>query len=315
MSATRRLSLVVLVTTVVLAACDGSPPAETDGEASATPSDSSGPAVQGHILYSRITGTDAAEFFVANPDGSDETPFAPGKAFEARNLSPDGSRLALVAEVGLGPIVGGTVEVDGSGFRLFPHLDGSLNLACGVWASPRRLACEGWDESDPSRKGIYTVRASDGRDLQRLTRERDVPCDYSPDGTQLAFVRTGANPQLGSLMVMDAEGGDADPLLNDVALSGIACDWSPDGRSILVATRDGTMVTVSPSSSEVTPVVGEGIDGFALGGTWSLDGSHILFSMTFQGDLWDVYVVAADGSNLTRITDTVDIEEGSIWLP
>ena len=80
MSATRRLSLVVLVTTVVLAACDGSPPAETDGEASATPSDSSGPAVQGHILYSRITGTDAAEFFVANPDGSDETPFAPGKA-------------------------------------------------------------------------------------------------------------------------------------------------------------------------------------------------------------------------------------------
>jgi Tol biopolymer transport system component len=177
------------------------------------------------------------------------------------------------------------------------------------------LACEGWDDSDASRTGIYTVRATDGRDLQRLTRARDVPCDYSPDGTQLAFVRTGANPQLGKLMVMDPEEGDADLLLDDVALSGIACDWSPDGRSILVATGDGTLVTVTPSSSESLPIVGEGIDGFALGGTWSLDGSHVLFSMTFQGDLWDVYVVAADGSNLIRITDSVDIEEGAIWLP
>ena len=254
------------------------------------------------------------EFFVANPDGSDETPFAPGKEFEARNLSPNGSRLALVAEDSPGAFVGGTVDVDGSAFRLFAHPDPSLNLACGVWASPRRLACEGWDDSDPSRAGIYTVRASDGGDPRRLTQDRDVPCDYSPDGSQLAFVRTAANPQFGTLMVMDAEGGDADPLLDDVALSGIACDWSPDGRSILAATGDGMMVTVTPSS-ESSPLIGDGIHGFALGGTWSLDGSHILFSMTFEGDQWDVYVAAADGSNLTRITDSELIEEGSIWLP
>lgn len=311
MSELGRLPVSLLVASMALAACSGSPPA-TNGEASASPS--TAPPAQGHILYSHITGSGVGEFFVANPDGSDETPFAPGKEFEARNLSPDGSRLALVAEDGPGAFVGGTVEVDGSAFRLFPHLDGSLNLACGVWASPRRLACEGWDDSDPSRAGIYTVRASDGRDPRRLTQARDVPCDYSPDGTQLAFVRTAANPQLGSLMVMDAKGGDADLLLDDVALSGIACDWSPDGRSILVATGDGTMVTVTPFSDS-SPLIVDGIDGFALGGTWSLDGSHILFSMTFEGDQWDVYVVAADGSNLTRITDAELIEEGSIWLP
>ena len=79
--------------------------------------------------------------------------------------------------------------------------------------------------------------------------------------------------------------------------------------------RRWVAVTVTPSSSEATPIVGEGIDGFALGGTWSLDGSHILFSMTFEGDLWDVYVVAADGSKLTRITNSELIEEGAIWLP
>lgn len=52
----------------------------------------------------------------------------------------------------------------------------------GGWAPEGRLACEGWDDSDPSRAGIYTVRASDGSDPRRLTRQRDIPCEYSPMG-------------------------------------------------------------------------------------------------------------------------------------
>ncbi len=272
------------------------------------------PPPEGRILYSRIRDSGVTDFFEANPDGSSETPFAVGEAIEPRNLSPDGSRLAVVAEIGEGAFVAGTIGIDGSGLRLFSKHDPTLNLACGVWASPRRLACEGWDDSDPSRNGIYTVRASDGGAVKQLTRARDVPCEYSPDGTQLAFVRTGTDPQLGALMVMDAEGGDARPLFDDVELTGIACDWSPDGTRILTGGADGRLVMVALDGAS-SPFVGEGIGGFAAGGTWSPDGSHILFSMTFEGAQWDVYVAAADGSNLTRITDSPLIEEGGIWLP
>ena len=97
-------------------------------------------------------------------DGSDERAFVPEEEFETRNLSPDGSRLAIVAPGDRGPLVGGSVGVDGSDYRLFAGQDPSLNLACGVWAPERRMACEGWDDTDPSRAGIYTVRATDGTD-------------------------------------------------------------------------------------------------------------------------------------------------------
>ena len=266
------------------------------------------------ILFSRIMPSGETRHFVAGTDGSDEQPFLPGKEFEGRNVSPDGSRLAIVAANDQGMLVGGSVGVDGAGFHLLANPEPKLHLACGVWAPEERFACEGWDDSDASRAGIYTVRASDGGDPQRLTHARDVPCDYSPDGTQLAFVRTGADDAVGTLMVMNARGRDARPLLDDVALAGIACDWSPTGRSILAGSTDGTLVIVTPDG-ESTPFVGDGIDGYASGGVWSLDGSRILFSMTLEGEQFDVYTAAADGTGLTRITDSDLLEEAATWLP
>jgi Tol biopolymer transport system component len=270
--------------------------------------------VNDRILFSRIAASGEVRYFVVDADGSDEQPFLPGKEFEGRSVSPDGTRLAIVAVNDQGVLVGGSVGVDGTGFRLLPNAEPRQNLACGVWASDQRIACEGWDDSDASRAGIYTVRASDGGDPQRLTHARDVPCDYSPDGTQLAFVRTGADDAVGTLMVMDARGRDARPLLEDVALAGIACDWSRDGRSILTGSSDGTLMLVTPDGAS-TPLVGGRVDGYASGGVWSSDGSRILFSMTLEGEQFDVYTTAADGTDLTRITDSELLEEASTWLP
>ena len=61
-------------------------------------------------------------------------------------------------------IVGGTMGVDGSGFRLFENPEPSLNLACGHWAPDDRMACEAWSDADSSLAGIRTVLASDGSD-------------------------------------------------------------------------------------------------------------------------------------------------------
>ena len=76
---------------------------------------------------------------------------------------------------------------DGTVERVFDIPDGSLNLACTVWSpDDKRLACEGWDDADASRNGIYTVRSSDGGGLVRLTKApgpADFVGDYSPDGT------------------------------------------------------------------------------------------------------------------------------------
>ena len=295
--------------------CTGDHPTPTQGDASESgaPTASVEGPLPGRILFSRIMPSGEFLHFSVSTDGSGETPFVAGVEFEARHLSPDGSLLAISAPNEQGLLVGGTVGVDGSDYRLFATTDPSLNLVCGVWAPEGRLACEGWDDSDPSRAGIYTVRASDGTDPQRLTRQRDIPCEYSPDGTQLAFVRTVTDDGRGTLMVMDAAGGTARPLLDDVVLTGIPCDWSPDGSSIL-ASSAGALHFVT-LDGETSRLVGDGIGGFAMGGLWSPDGSHVLFSMSLADQQFDVYTAAADGSALTRIADSELLEESAYWLP
>jgi Tol biopolymer transport system component len=277
--------------------------------------DRSATSVDDRILFSRTSRTGEIRYFVASADGSGETPFAQGNEFEGRQVSPDGSQLAIVGPNETGVLAGGTVDIDGTGFRLFGNPDPTLNLACGVWAPVDRMACEGWDDSDPSRDGIYTVRATDGSDPQRLTRHRDVPCEYSPDGTRLAFIRTEADDTVGTLMLMDAEGGDARALLGGVTLSGapIPCDWSPDGRSILV-TSDGELIVVT-LGGEASPIEGDRLGGYSLGARWSSNGEHVLFSMTLEADDFDVYTVAADGTELTRVIDTELPEVATGWLP
>jgi len=301
----------VRILTACLTACIASVGCAAD-TSSPTQAPSTVSTAVGHLLILRYPSTGSGEYFVANVDGSDEQAFLPGEEFEARQLSPDNTRVAIVAPNEDGILTGASVGTDGRNRTDLVNDDPSLHLACGVWAPNDRLACEGFDESTPSRSGIYTVSAEDGGDLQRLTHERDVPCDYSPDGSRLAFIRTGADEGVGTLALMDADGGKLESLDAKVFLSGIACDWSPDGNSILIGSPDGEILLVSPDGGSSTF---PGLEGFASGPTWSSDGSHIMFSMTLEGEQFDVYTVAADGTELTRITDSDLLEEAVVWLP
>lgn len=250
------------------------------------------------------------DLFVVDTDGTGEQPFLPDEEVETRTVSPDGSLLALVGTNDQGLIVGGTVGTDGKGFHLFDSVDPTLNLACGVWSPDAwRLACEGWDDSNPRRAGVYTVQASYGRAPRRLSTQSDVPCDYSPDGTRLAFIRTLDDDGGGRLMVMDVDGSNAHPLA-DVHAGGMRCDWSPDGGSILTE-RNGALllVTLDGTSTQIPT------EGYAQGGAWSPDGSHIAFNMALSGDRFDIYTADADGSDVTRITDSPLLEEAPVWLP
>ncbi len=62
-------------------------------------------------------------------------------------------------------------------------------------------------------------------------------------------------------MVLDADGGAPRSLIDDVALTGVPCDWSPDGLSILVGRTDGSMSVVSQKTSGRSALQGvEGLD-------------------------------------------------------
>ena len=187
-----------------------------DGATSPSPTAPAGDAqLAGRLLFSRFDESTHTflSTHVSRPDGSQETEIPmPGSEGGGR-WSTSGDHIAVSTELNDGRIGTAIISPRGSVVRVFEIPEDGLNLACTAWApNDKRLACEGWDDTDASRGGIYTVRSSDGGGLVRLTKTppdmNDLPGDYSPDGTTVLFKRSvGEDP--GPLMVAPAAGGRA----------------------------------------------------------------------------------------------------------
>jgi Tol biopolymer transport system component len=115
-------------------------------------------------------------------------------------------------------------------------------------------------------------------------------------------------------MVMRANGTDPQPLLENVALAGISCDWSPDGRTIVAGSADGRLMLVTPDG-DATPLLQQDLDAWQSGGVWSPDGAKLAFSVVFEDGQGDVYTVAADGSAPTPTFASDLLEESAVWIP
>ena len=109
-------------------------------------------------------------------------------------LSPDGNRFLSAWPIPDGRIGPATFDVDGSDYSLLPIDDPTLQVGAGGWSPDgSRFVAGAWDDTDPSREGLYTFRSTDGGGLVRLTAPanalHDYAVDYSPDGSQVLFVR------------------------------------------------------------------------------------------------------------------------------
>jgi hypothetical protein len=156
-------------------------------------------------------------------------------------------------------VFAGVVDPDGSHYVQFESSDPSPNL-CSLARSPDGaiLTCAGWDETDRTRNGIYTVRASDGGDLVRVTTSpdagHDIPTDYSPNGDQIVFTRQRLPDEADvTLMVVNVDGSGA-RALSDRTLG--AGRWSPDGTTILTDTGEsgGSLLLVPVDGGEIRTI-------------------------------------------------------------
>jgi TolB protein len=175
----------IAVATMVLglAACSEEAPSASEPDGSAAPQ---GPEPDGRIVFVRGDPEEGDSFtYTVNPDGSGEEQLFFDGHSEGPRWSPDGTEIQIFCcDDGM---VAHFVDSDtGELIRTLPPPDPSLEIFCGGSWSPdgKRISCEGFGVDDPSLNGIYTIRASDGGGLQRVTSNPDgddIPGDFSPD--------------------------------------------------------------------------------------------------------------------------------------
>ena len=133
------------------------------------------------------------------------------------------------------------------------------------------------DLNDDERvENIYVMNA-DGSGVTRLTADRasNNNPSWSPDGKRIAF--TSFRDGYRAIYVMNVDGSGVTPLINDRELRGGGPSWSPDGRRIAF---DAYWSNPDASDDE--------------GG-------------------WSIYVMNADGSGVTRLTNNRGLNGAPSW--
>ena len=279
----------------------------------------------GEILFARYDpNQDDSVIYTINPDGSDLTLVLPF-ALECPNWSPNGTEIATCGGLGATSVI---VDPDSGTYRELFAADPSLFLACPVWSpDAKRLACDQFQSPvDPSRIGLYTLRASDGGGIRRVTSigpgGDDRPEDFSPDGKRIVFIRADPTRPIVTSEAVFVVNTDGTGLhrLSPWGYRGfdMAAGWSPDGKTILFSSN-GNLFRVHPDGSGLAQISLAGITGwsFAFQPGWSPDGTKIVFSMVDKTSPEGIFTANSDGTDVQQLTvapsDSQD--DGGDWGP
>ena len=305
----------------------------------AMPASAKVPGAKGRIAFSREDyNLGDTVTYTMNPDGSNVQPLFPaGFTSGSPHWSPDGSQVAVTSGLGVPcppTCTGNTVIVnpDTGDYRVlaaqgFP----AVSTWCSIWSpDAMHFVCDGENDSDSSVNGLYIIRSSDGGGLTRITNAgggTDLPFDYSPDGTQIVFGRTGpfhTCDKTSAVYVVNVDGSG----LHRITPWGFCDDdgsWSPDGTKIAFeqspVLRDGSRFRQGGSLFVVHPD-GTGLAKIALATdsrsfagdvSWSPDGTKIVFLLGTRTTPEGIATANANGTGVRQITSSPTFDHQADW--
>jgi Tol biopolymer transport system component len=333
MNSTMRIALAAAAVVIVAAIGAFALRANQVGPPSTSPTpESSAAALPGLLTFAAFdTETSALYISTMSPDGTARRTAAGRPAWIPR-FSPDGTKILLGAYQALwvgdqtdDDVFAAIMNVNGGVYTPLRLAEGyPESLLCTAWLPDgTRLVCGAVDTADPSRTGLYTVRSSDGGDLQKVktasTEGLYMAGDFSPDGSQIIGTYLPPDERAGTIGFVNADGSgeggfSTRPMIGLVSFSGAQTipspvSLSPDGQTV-VAASDGRLYLAGfdgslPRRIDIPddPELGTPQAAFA---SWSPDGDWIVFSLAYpdRDVTWDLYRMHPDGSELTQLTNT-----------
>ena len=298
------------------------PSSSAAAEPSVSPTDSPAavsrpPGLSGRLLFSRFVESSHtfAGMFASDPDGTHEVEVPMPWTEGGGRWSTAGDLIAVPTQLDDGRVGTAILDANGAVVRVLKIATKGLNLPCTTWSpDDARLACEGWDDADPAARGLYTVRSSDGGDIQRITTNpagtADEAGDWRADG-RIVFKRYPGDEGPGPLSLVDAAGGQPTTLISDPQED--SGRFSPDG-TLVATSSDGVIEVFDMTSARIATI--ERAGNYVFGPAWAPDGAWLVFSMTPADEYHaDLYVAHPDGTQLYQATHTSDNEIRVDWGP
>jgi Tol biopolymer transport system component len=293
------------------------------------------PGKNGRIAFESDRDGQDPDIWTMDPDGGDPRNLTADSAGGDLGpaWSPDGRRIAFWRDTDGpdGPDDGEiwVMRADGSEQTQITN-NADLDLEPAWSPSGRRLVFQRDPDGPGPDDGEIWVMRADGSCEKQLTDNavEDNEPAWSPDGRRIAFHRdTDPAPELEAVNFevfdMRPDGSDVRQLTDAPGFDG-GPNYSPDGRDIAFdSERDGDadIWVMRRDGGDPTQLTGEdpAEDAADILTAWSPDGRFIAFSSnrdsTPDVETSDVYVIRADGSDETNLTNDPAFDFNPDWQP
>ena len=166
-----------------------------------------------------------------------------------------------------------------------------------------------------ARGDVFTAPIEKGptRNLTASSGAHDKHAQWSPDGTQIAYIsdRTGEE----QLYVVSQNGsGEARQLTDRAVGMSYGPRWSPDGSHIAFSDKEGRIHVVNVRSGSVRQAADEP-QGQVFDYTWSPDGRYLAFSLDDPSGFASIYIYSLETDRLDRVTGPMFNEYQPVWDP